>query len=423
MSRPGPVLPVRESAALAGLPRYPFVALEARIAERRRAGLPVLNFGIGDPDLGPAPALREAARRAVLSDETHRYSTSAGEPELREAIARWVRVRFGVSLDPAEEVVVLSGSKEGLAQFPRAILDAGSRVLVPDPGYPVYRAAAVLAGTRPVTLPLIEREDWRPDWEAAPAAARLCYLNYPNNPTGAVLGVDGLREAAERARDGRFLVAYDNAYSEVTFGGFRAPSLLEVPGGREVGVEFHSFSKTFGVPGWRLGFAIGNAEALRALVKLKSQGDSGVSLPMQRAAIEALGWYQGAERPRTVEASVREYGERLRRLVDGLTGLGMSATLPGGGLYLWQRAPGGSGEGFATRLLAEHGIVVAPGGGFGDAGRAYVRWSVTRPSDEIDRAISLMASGAGTPGPARSGARARTAAPRRAASAPLRRTG
>jgi LL-diaminopimelate aminotransferase len=315
MSRPAGPPPVRTgSAAVRALPVYPFASLEARAEERRRRGERLLPFHLGDPDLPPPPSVRQAMIRAVRDPGTYRYSTSRGEASLRAAIARWMRTRFGVSLDPDREVVVLLGSKEGLASLPRAWLDPGEEGAVPDPGYPAYRAALALAGAPVQPLPLDPSGDWRPQWDRLAGKPRLLYLNYPNNPTGATADLATLREAVDQARDRGALLAYDNAYSEITYADAPAPSLLEAPGGREVGVEFHSLSKTFGVPGWRIGFAVGNATALAALVKLKAQADSGATLPIQRAAEAALELYRSRERPPEVERSVQEYGRRLRRM-------------------------------------------------------------------------------------------------------------
>lgn len=389
------------SALLDRLAPYPFAVLERRVEELTRAGRPPLNFGIGDPDLPPPRPLLAALREALRHPENHRYSSARGESRLREAIAGFLGRRFGVEADPTSEIVVLIGSKEGLVRLPRAILDPGAVVSLPDPGYPAYLGAAVLAGLRSSSLRLDPARGYRPDWSTLDPSTRLLYLNYPNNPTGAAVGLPDLREAVERARDGRFVLAYDNAYSEVTYGEEPAPSLLEVPGAREVGVEFHSLSKTFGVPGWRIGFAVGRADRIRSLVQLKSQLESGATHPMQAAAIAALELYTGRERPREVERSVRTYGRRLRRLVQGLRSLGQTVRRPAGGLYLWQPAPGGDGAEYAGRLLEQDGVLVTPGAAFGPAGAPYVRWAVTRPTEEIEEALRRLnassASGAAAP--------------------------
>ena len=381
------------SPALDAVPPYPFAELERQAERLRTDGQEVLNFGIGDPDLPPPAWLVESAQREIAAPRASRYSTSRGEPEFREAIAAWMQGRFGVRADMDREIAVLIGSKEGLASMPRALCRPGDTVGVPDPGYPAYRAAVRLALAEPALLPLRAEQGYRPDWDRLRGGTRLVYLNYPNNPTGRVASLSDLAEAVDRARDGGFLIAYDNAYSEVTFGSHPAPSILEVPGGAEVAVEFHSLSKTFGVAGWRLGFAVGNADALDLLVKLKSQSDSGACTPLQRAAATALARYRGRDPPVEVARSVAEYGRRLRSLSDGLTKLDMRAPMPEGGLYLWQEVGDEGGERFAARLLGSSGIAVTPGSGFGGSGKGYVRWAATRPMVEVERALARLATG------------------------------
>ncbi len=377
------------SKALRRLPPYPFAALEEK-ARAVGAEPPLLGFAIGDPDIPPPEGLLDAARRALEEPGSHRYSSSRGEAAPREAFARWFERRFGVRVDPATEVAILIGSKEGIAGLPRAILEPRDRVGVPDPGYPAYGNAVRLARMRPVPFPLTEGSGWRPDWSKVPEGIRLLYLNYPNNPTGAVVSRDELAPAIDLARDHRFTIAYDNAYSEITFAGPPAPSILELPGARDVAIEFHSLSKTLGVPGWRIGFAVGNAEIVGALVDLKSHGDSGAANPFQRAASRLLA--DAAERswPPEVPASIAEYGERLRTLAAGLRAIGVDVAEPKGTLYLWHRAPGGNGARWADRLLTRAHVLVTPGGAFGRGGRPYVRWSVTAPTERIREAVDRL---------------------------------
>lgn len=379
---------IRPSRALADLPPYPFAALEAAARTAGASGPRMLRFAVGDPDLPPPPELVAAASEAFLTPEGNRYSTSRGEAELRDAFAGWMGRRFGVRLDPDREVAVLLGSKEGLAHLPRAVLDPGDGAGVPDPGYPAYADAVLLAHARPHRFPLRAEDGWLPDLHALPAGVRLLYLNYPNNPTGAVAERDGLRPALDAARDAGFLLAYDNAYSEVTFGGRRAPSILELPGAREHAVEFHSLSKTLGIPGWRLGFAAGNAEAIRALVDLKSHADSGAPRPLQLAAARLL---RAPDWPAAVHGAIAEYGARLGALAEGLRSLGEEVEPPEATLYLWQRVPGGDGAAHARELLERAHILVTPGGAFGERGAGYVRWAATAPRAEIAEAIGRLA--------------------------------
>ncbi len=380
----------REAIRLARVPPYPFAELERRAAEQERPGRPVLKFAIGDPDLPPPEVLTRALAEILRSDPTsHGYSTSRGEPTLREAVARFLRVRFGVPIDPEREVAILVGSKEGLSGLPRALLGPGEAVAVPDPGYPAYVAAALLNDLAVERLPLRPGGGWLPDWEGLSARVGLAYLNYPNNPTGQVARLPDLKEAVDWAHDHGSALAFDNAYSEITYGSEPAPSILEVPGAREVAVEFHSLSKTFGIPGWRVGFAVGNPDLLRLLVRLKSQSDSGAATPLQRAAVAALGLYRGRERPPEVARAVATYGERIRALAAGLEALGLEVVPPQGALYVWQRVRSGGAD-LAERLLDRAGILVTPGSAFGRGGEEYVRWSVTRPLSEIETALRRL---------------------------------
>lgn len=381
---------IGRSAALRALPEYPFVRLEAEARAWRGPGS-LLRFSIGDPDLPPWSGLRRAAERALGSSEGNRYSSSRGEPTLRAAIARYMDRRFGVPIDPDREVVVLIGSKEGLSALPRAILEPGDRIGVPDPGYPVYENAARLGGFRPVPVPLRAEARWQPDWEAIPEDLRLLYLNYPNNPTGAVARPTDLARAVEAAHDRRFTIAFDNAYSEFTFDGTPAPSILSIGGAREVAVEFHSFSKTFGVPGWRIGFAVGPPDAVDALAGLKGHADSGAPNPLQRAVAEGLEAFGPQGWSADVLAPIEEYHRRLNRLAEGLRSFGIAVDPPKATLYLWHRAPGGDGRSFAERLLREAGVLVTPGEAFGAGGRGYVRWSATIGLSEIDEALVRLA--------------------------------
>lgn len=350
----------------------------------------LLKFAIGDPDLPPPATLVRAALGAMNATGGNRYSSSRGEPELRQAFAEWFARRFGVQLDPSKEVCVLVGSKEGIAALPRALFDPGARVVVPDPGYPAYANAVRLARMRPKLLPLDPERGWLPDWERLPEGADLLYLNYPNNPTGAVASRQDLAESVERARDQHFAIAYDNAYSEITFGDRRAPSILEVPGARDVAVEFHSLSKTLGIAGWRLGFAVGDPARIAALTDLKSHSDSGAPRPLQLAAATVLSEFGPGGWPTEVTGSIAEYGRRLRTLARGLSERGWPVQEPEGTLYLWQRVPKGDGAKFAERLLVGHRILVTPGEAFGRNGRRYVRWSATSPIEDIEQALGRL---------------------------------
>ncbi|MDE1835042.1 MAG: aminotransferase class I/II-fold pyridoxal phosphate-dependent enzyme [Euryarchaeota archaeon] len=378
------------------VPPYPFAELERKAAAWSRGKERAINLSIGDPDLPPPPTVVEAARKALVAEGSHRYPTSRGDRVLLEAIARWMERRFDVKVDPEKEVAVLLGSKEGIGGLPHVLADPGEAVLVPDPGYPPYTRGTRLAHAEVQSFPLLPSRGWLPDWDSVPTEGRLMFLNYPNNPTGGTATLDQVRPAVDIARDRGMWLAYDNAYSEVTFEGFSAPSILQVPGAIDHAIEFHSFSKTFGMAGWRIGFAVGNREVLASLVKYKSQNDSGAARPIQAAAAAALDLYRSAARPPEVERSVDEYGRRLRRLSEGLRALGYDVTRPRGSLYLWQHAPLGDGSAWADELLAKHGILVTPGAAFGPSGTAYVRWAVTVPFGQIEETLRRLSR---APGP------------------------
>jgi LL-diaminopimelate aminotransferase len=377
------------SARLAALPPYLFDEMDRRKEEARRAGLDVIDLGVGDPIEGPLPEIIEALARAARRPDTHGYST-AGTTEFREAIAAWFERRFRVRLDPREEVLPLIGSKEGIAHLPLALVDPGDRVLVPDPGYPVYRSAALFAGGIPVRLPLAASGGFLPDWDAVPAAAgaRLAFINYPNNPTASVADRAAYERAVAFARRSGTLLVNDAAYSEITFDGELAPSLLEVDGAREAAVEIHSLSKTFHMTGWRVGFAVGARAAIGALRAFKANVDSGVFKPIQLAAAEALDVHYD----RAIEAVREYYRARRDRVVEGLRRAGCGLAAPRGTFFVWAPVPGGRGSmAFAGRLLDEAGVVVAPGVGFGEGGEGFMRVSLTNTMERIEEAVERIA--------------------------------
>lgn len=376
------------SVRLDSLPPYLFEEIDRRKAEAVRAGRDVVDLGVGDPIEGPIPEIVEALSRAARRPDTHGYSTG-GTREFREAIAQWFGHRFGVTLDPEEEILPLIGSKEGLAHLPLALVDPGDRVLIPDPGYPVYTSATIFAGGEPVRWPLEASGGFLPDLEAlGTARAKLAFLNYPNNPTTAVADPAFFVRAVAAAHRGRTLLVNDAAYSEVTFDGYAAPSLLAAEGARENAVEIHSLSKTFHMTGWRVGFAAGSRRAIAALRKFKANVDSGIFKPIQLAAAEALtAHYERAA------AAVREY-YRLRRdrALEGLRRAGCPIEAPRGTFFLWAPVPAGTGSlAFAGRLLDGAGVVVAPGVGFGSGGEGFVRLSMTSSLEGIEKAVAKIA--------------------------------
>jgi LL-diaminopimelate aminotransferase len=372
------------------LPPYLFAELEKVINEKRKQGVDLISLSIGDPDLPPPPFVLEAFREESSNPRNHNYSFSQGEPYFREAVAEWYKRRFRVDLDPKREVIALIGSKEGIANFARAFVNPGDKVLVPDPAYPVYaNGSTLLSDGKPVAMPLLEEMDFKPDLNSLKLdGVKMMFLNYPNNPTGSVMAKDDLKAVVDIAREKNLILCYDNAYSEITFDGYKAPSILEVDGAMEVAVEFHSCSKTFNMTGDRIGFAVGNSELIEGLVKVKSQIDSGPPVYVQKAAARALQSYVNVEPPEYVKWMNRVYAERRDVLLKGLREVGLSAKKPLATFYVWAKCGGSSIE-FASRLL-EVGVIAAPGVGFGKCGEGYMRFSITQPKERIEEACERI---------------------------------
>ncbi len=372
------------------LPPYLFAEISRKIAEKRTQGVDVISFAIGDPDLTTPQHILESLREASRDPANHRYPETEGLPELREAIARWYERRFGVSLDPQREVLPLIGSKEGVGHISLCFIDPGDVALVPDPGYPVYAVGTMFAGGEAYYLPLTEENGFLPDLESVPAdvlrKAKVLWLNYPNNPTGAVADLEFFERAAAFARRNGLAVLHDGPYSEVAFDGFRPPSFLQAEGAREAGIEFHSLSKSYNMTGWRIGMAVGNAETIDALMRVKSNLDSGVPQAIQRMAITALDGPQDC-----IEEHNRVYQRRRDRLVAALQGLGLRLTPPKASLYVWARVPDGeTSTAYATRLLDEAAVVVTPGVSYGPSGEGYVRLSLTLPDDRLEEGVRRL---------------------------------
>lgn len=376
---------------MTSLPPYPFAQWNAEIARVRAAGVDVIRLDIGNPDLPPPPAVIDALCRGARRETGHGYAGYRGLPALREAMAAYYARRFDVRLDPEREVVPLIGSKEGIVLLALALLDPGDLVLVPDPGYAPYVIGATLAGAEVYRLPLRAERGFLPDLAAVPSAvadrAALLWLNYPHNPTGATAEPDFLEEAVAFARQHHLLLCHDAPYSEIAYDGYVAPSVLQVPAAVEVAVEFHSLSKTFNMAGWRVGMAVGNAEALAMLARLKSNVDSGHFRPVQEAAVAALrtdvAW---------IAARNAVYAERLALLHEALTRVGWPISLPKATFYLWAPLPTGpSSKAFALDLLEATGVAVAPGAFFGAGGEGYVRLSVTAATERIVEAARRIA--------------------------------
>ena len=378
---------MRFSERVQDLPPYLFAGIEGRIAERRAAGIDVISLGIGDPDL-PTPAHIIAALTTAAQDPaTHQYPSNLGELGFREAVAGYYNRRFGVELDVATEVMPLLGAKEGIAHICMALLDPGDVALAGDPGYPVYSTGPLLAGGIPVALPLVPELGFQPDLEAiAPdvlARARMIYVSYPNNPTGAVIEDDFFARLVALASANDIIVVHDNAYGDITYDGYVAPSFLETPGAKDVGVEMFSLSKSYNMTGWRAGAVVGNRDVVDAYWRLKTNLDSGMFVAVQRAASAALTSSQEC-----VREMCRTYQRRRDVLVEALTGLGMTVTAPKGTIYLWVVVPDGhTSASFTELMLDQADVVVAPGAAYGASGEGYVRLSLTVPDARLQEAV------------------------------------
>jgi LL-diaminopimelate aminotransferase len=377
------------SKRLQALPRYLFAMLEKKRHEAEAAGREVIDLSIGDPDLATPPPILEEMARVAQAPENHRYPTSAGMPEARQRIARWFEGRYGVRLDPAREIAILIGSKEGIGHFPLAFLNPGDEVLVPDPGYPVYAAGTTFAGALPVRYTIREDQGFVPriaDLESAVTdKTRLVFVNYPNNPTGATAPLSFYESLVKWAEGHDLVIASDAAYSELYYDE-PPPSIAQVPGARRRAIEFHSFSKTFNMTGWRLGFAVGAPELIDALVRLKANLDSGAPQAIQLAATWGL-----ASLSNHGPALRAVYRERRDHALDALRTMGCSIKTPGGAFYLWGRVPAGEQSmSFAERVFEETGVMVTPGTGFGDAGEGFFRISLTCPVGTLRRALEKI---------------------------------
>jgi LL-diaminopimelate aminotransferase len=379
---------VRVARRVETLPPYLFAELDRKVAEKRAAGTDVISLGIGDPDRPTPRHVVEALQEAAEDPSTHQYPSYYGLPALRRAVADWYRTRFGVDLDPDTEVQPLIGSKEGIAHLTWAFVDPGDEVLVPDPGYPVYDISTRLAGGTPVSVPHTEERGFLPDLsEVRPTGrTKLLWLGFPSNPTAAVAERPVFEAAVALARDHGFLLAHDAAYSEITFDGFVAPSVLEIPGARDVAVEIGSASKTYNMTGWRVGWAVGNADAIKALATLKTNLDSGIFNAVQRGAIAALTGPQDHLGP-----LLDGYRRRRDLFVSALNDLGWDLKPPLGSFYVWFPARGGaSSADFADLLLERAGVVVTPGTGYGANGEGYVRASMTIADDRLEEAVARI---------------------------------
>jgi LL-diaminopimelate aminotransferase len=384
---------VKHSRRLEALPPYLFAELERKIQAKKAEGVDVISLGIGDPDT-PTPAfVSDALCQAARDPGTHQYPSNRGRPEFREAVAEFYERRFGVALDPATEIVPALGAKECIFNLNLAFLDPGDTALASDPGYPVYTGGPLLSGAEPVLMPLVPELDFAPDLGAIaePARAKLMFLNYPNNPTGAI-APDGLFErAVEFGREHEILVVHDASYTEISFDGYRPPSFLETPGAKEVGVEVFSLSKGYNMTGWRTAAIVGNAEAIESYWRLKTNIDSGMFDAVQLAAAAALREGDGTSR------EMSAIYQRRRDLVCGaLREIGVDVTPPKGTIYIWAPVPEGhTSASYCELVLEESGVVISPGGAYGRSGEGWFRISLTVPDERLTEAVERMRASLG----------------------------
>jgi LL-diaminopimelate aminotransferase len=371
-------------------PTYPLADVPEIKRQLRGRGVDVIDLGAGDADLAPPPAAVEALRQAALDPNMGRYPFQLGLPAFREAVSEWMRLRFGVSMDPYNEILPLLGSKEGIAHIAFCYVGAGDATVLPDPGYQPYLGGTLLAGGEPIAVALRpENEFLIPFGELPPEVVRrtrIVYLNYPNNPTAAIASRAYLAEAVEFCRRAGALLVYDNAYSEIAFDGYRPPSIFEIEGARDVAVEFHSFSKTYNMTGWRIGWAAGGAAAIKALSRVKSFVDTGAYMGIQAAAKAALESY--AE---WVPGNVAEFRARRDAAVESLRRGGYAAAAPAATMYLWVPVPAGAGsEDFARRALLEQGVVIMPGAALGAGGEGFFRVALTQSAERLREAAERL---------------------------------
>jgi LL-diaminopimelate aminotransferase len=369
---------------------YLFVEITRKINERRAAGVHVITFAIGDPDIATPPHILNRLLEASQDPPNHRYPESEGLPEFRRAIADWYQQRFGLTLDSDKEVLPLIGAKEGIGHMALCFIDPGDIALVPDPGYPVYAVGTMFAGGESHFMPLLEENGWLPNLEAIPTdvarKAKVMWLNYPNNPTAAVADLDYFRQVVTFAKEYDIAVCHDAPYTEVAYDGYRPPSFLQAEGAMDVAVEFHSLSKSYNMTGWRVGMAVGNADMINALMRVKSNLDSGIPQAIQIAGIEALTASQDC-----IQENNAIYQRRRDRLVATLNAIGLEVTPPRASLYVWARVPQGyTSVGLAAMLLDEKDIVVTPGAGYGTYGEGYIRLSLTLSDDDLDEGIKRL---------------------------------
>ena len=369
---------------------YLFVEISRKINQKRAAGIDVITFAIGDPDIPTPPHILDKLIEAAQDPPNHRYPESDGLPQFRRAVSDWYGQRFGIALDSDKEVLSLIGAKEGIGHMALCFIDPGDVALVPDPGYPVYAVGTMFAGGESYFMPLLEENGWLPDLDAIPEQvaqkAKVMWLNYPNNPTSATADIEYFERVVDFAKAYDIAVCHDGPYTEVAYDGYVPPSFMQARGAMDVAVEFHSLSKSYNMTGWRVGMAVGNAEMINALMRVKSNLDSGIPQAIQIAGIEALQASQEC-----IGENNAIYQRRRDKLVDALRGIGMEITPPKASLYVWARVPEGYGSAeFAAMLLEEKDIVVTPGSGYGEYGEGYIRLSLTLSDEHLAKAVQRL---------------------------------
>jgi LL-diaminopimelate aminotransferase len=384
-------MPIAEpSKRLGAMPPYMFAQLEQRIADKKAEGIDVISLGIGDPDQPTYPYIVEAMQAAVADPATHQYPSNRGTAAFREAFARFYDARFGVEIDPETEVIPAIGAKECIYNLCFAFMDAGDVALASDPGYPVYTGGPILASATPVVMPLVPELGFAPDLDAIPAEtaakAKLMFVNYPNNPTGAVVPEGFFERVVEFAREHQIFVVHDSAYTETTYDGYVAPSFLATPGAKEVGVEVFSLSKGYNMTGWRCAAILGNADAIREYWRLKTNIDSGLFDAVQLAGAAAL---LGPKEP--LEEQNALYLRRRDLVVGALQEIGVEVAAPKGTIYVWAPVPEGhTSTSFVELVLEEAAVVISPGSMYGPSGEGFFRISLTTPDDRIEEAVARM---------------------------------
>ena len=386
------MMKIEKSARINSLPPYLFKEIDRQKEEVKKRGIDIIDLGVGDPDMPTPGHIIEALNKAAQDPANHKYPSYTGMGDFNEAVARWYKRRFSVALDPVKEVVTLIGSKEGIAHIPLAFINPGDTALVTSPGYPVYDIGVKFAGGQTYFMDLLKENNFLPDLEAVPESvvkkAKMMFINYPNNPTSAVADGQFFKKVVSFAQANNIIVCHDAAYTELAFDGYRPESFLETEGAGDVGIEFHSLSKTYNMTGWRIGFAVGRAEVVQALGQVKSNIDSGAFQAVQIAGIAAL-----EEDQTCLNEMNAEYTKRRDILVDGLRSIGLSVEKPQATFYTWIEVPKGyTSSEFASHLLLKAGIVATPGNGFGKAGEGYVRMTLTVGQERLKEVVERIRS-------------------------------